>query len=118
MSCHRADDAAAALTILEDDLRPDGIFAFNDLLALGAMHVLVTAGVRVHQDVAVIGFDDIAESRYSTQAPASVSTDPAALARTAIDMLFAGASPPGPHTLGLPIAHHARTQRPPTTRKS
>src|SRR3546814_3638685 len=101
MSCHRADGAAAARTILEDDLRPDGIFAFNDLLALGAMHVLVTAGVRVPQDVAVIGFDDIDESRYSTPALSSVSPDTAALARKAIDLLFAEASPPGTHTVEI-----------------
>src|SRR3546814_3018343 len=52
---HRADGAAEARHILEDDLSPDGIFAFHDLLALGAMPGLVTDGVRVPQDVAVMG---------------------------------------------------------------
>lgn len=107
---HRADGAAAARAILDQDLRPDGVFAFNDLLALGAMHVLVTAGVRVPEDVAVIGFDDIDESRYSTPALSSVSPDTAALARTAIDLLFADASPPRTHTVGFTIADRASTK--------
>src|SRR3546814_14650705 len=110
MSCHRADDAAAALTILEDDLRPDGIFAFNDLLALGAMHVLVTAGVRVPQDVAVIGFDDIEERRYSTPALSSVSPDTPGLALQAIDLLYAETSPPGTPSVRCPLAHTARAR--------
>lgn len=37
----------------------DGIFAANDLLALGALRALSGAGVRVPEQVAVIGFDDI-----------------------------------------------------------
>lgn len=35
--------------------RPDGIFSFNDAMAIGAMHVLHEAGLRVPEDVAVIG---------------------------------------------------------------
>ncbi len=40
-------------------LEPDGVFAMNDLMALGAMHVLRAAGRRVPQDVALTGFDDL-----------------------------------------------------------
>ncbi len=36
----------------------DGVFAANDLMALGAVHVLRDRGLRVPNDVAVIGFDD------------------------------------------------------------
>lgn len=111
-SFHRADGAAAARTILDTDLRPDGIFAFNDLLALGAMHVLVTAGVGVPQDVAVIGFDDIDEGRYSTPSLSSVSPDTAALARKALDLLFAEPSQIGTHTVGFTIADRASTKGP------
>ncbi|RIQ30264.1 substrate-binding domain-containing protein, partial [Jiangella rhizosphaerae] len=39
--------------------RPDAVFAVNDLLALGLLQALVAAGVRVPEDVAVIGYDDI-----------------------------------------------------------
>lgn len=40
----------------------DALFAHNDLSAAGAVRALHDAGVRVPQDVAVVGFDDIAEA--------------------------------------------------------
>ncbi|MGP3534987.1 LacI family DNA-binding transcriptional regulator [Microbacterium sp. RD1] len=108
---HRADGAAAARRILEEDLRPDGVFAFNDLLALGAMHVLMTAGVRVPGDVALIGFDDIEEARYATPSLSSVSPDTAALARTAIELLLEDAEP-GIRSVSFTISHRASTKGP------
>ncbi|HWS51843.1 MAG TPA: LacI family DNA-binding transcriptional regulator [Microbacterium sp.] len=107
---HRADGAAAARSILDQDLRPDAVFAFNDLLALGAMHVLVTAGIRIPEDVAVIGFDDIEEGRHSTPALSSVSPDTAALARKAIDLLFEEPPTPGIHLVGFDIVDRASTR--------
>ncbi|WP_019178864.1 LacI family DNA-binding transcriptional regulator [Microbacterium yannicii] len=109
---HRADGADAARRILDSDLRPDGVFAFNDLLALGALHVFVTSGLDVPQDLAIIGFDDIEESRYSTPALSSIAPDTAALARRAIDLLFDQPATPGMHTVGFTIAHRASTKGP------
>jgi DNA-binding LacI/PurR family transcriptional regulator len=40
------------------------LFAFNDVLAIGAIHALQQAGLRVPQDVSVLGFDDIESSTY------------------------------------------------------
>ena len=109
---HRADGARAAGQLIESDLAPDGIFAFNDLLALGAMHVLITAGLRIPEDVAVIGFDDIEEARYSTPALSSVSPNTGLLARRAIDLLFDEPPVPGIHTIDYSIAHRASTKGP------
>jgi LacI family transcriptional regulator len=39
--------------------RPDAIFAANDLIALGVLQALTLAGVRVPDDVAILGYDDI-----------------------------------------------------------
>jgi LacI family transcriptional regulator len=39
--------------------RPDGVFAANDNMAIGAMLALQEAGVRVPEDLAIVGFDDV-----------------------------------------------------------
>lgn len=107
---HRADGAAAARALLESDLRPDAVFAFSDLLALGAMHELLVAGLRVPEDIAVIGFDDIEEARYSTPTLSSVSPDTTSLARTAVELLLADPPTPGLHTVDFTIVQRASTQ--------
>lgn len=50
-----ADDIAA----LPPTDRPDGIFAANDVLALGTMQSLISHGIRVPDDISVVGYDDI-----------------------------------------------------------
>jgi LacI family transcriptional regulator len=39
--------------------RPDAVFAANDLVALGVLQALTLAGVRVPDDIAIVGYDDI-----------------------------------------------------------
>jgi DNA-binding LacI/PurR family transcriptional regulator len=106
----RADGAAAARMLLDADLPVDGIFAFNDLLALGAMHELAEAGIRIPDEIAVIGFDDIEESRYSTPALTSVSPDTVALAHAALDLLLADPPRPGIHIVNFAVAERDSTR--------
>ncbi len=106
-SYRRADGARAAQRLRDAGTAVDGIFAFNDLLALGAMHVMVSHGVRVPEEVAVIGFDDIDEASYSTPTLSSVSPDTLALARTAIDLLTGEAPARGMHVIPFAIAQRA-----------
>ena len=44
--------------ILERGERPDAIFVASDLMARGALAVLAAAGLRVPDDIAIMGFDD------------------------------------------------------------
>lgn len=44
---------------------PDGIFAGNDLIALGILHVLINGGVRVPEDISLIGYDDIEFAEFA-----------------------------------------------------
>jgi LacI family transcriptional regulator len=46
-------------TLLELPEPPTAVFAASDLMAAGAAGVVSRAGLRVPQDVAVVGFDDI-----------------------------------------------------------
>ncbi|MGI3785834.1 MAG: LacI family DNA-binding transcriptional regulator [Janthinobacterium lividum] len=66
---------------------PDAVFCFNDLLALGAVRGLTDAGVRVPEDMAMVGFDDIEESRYAVPSLTTVAPDKEAIARHAVERL-------------------------------
>ncbi|GAA1794603.1 LacI family DNA-binding transcriptional regulator [Actinomadura chokoriensis] len=50
---------AAAHEVMAMRPRPDGVFCANDLLAIGLINELTRLGVRVPDDIAVIGYDDI-----------------------------------------------------------
>ncbi|GAA3933216.1 LacI family DNA-binding transcriptional regulator [Microbacterium soli] len=52
--------ADAARRLLQRSERPDALFVASDLMARGAMGVVRAAGLRVPEDIAVVGFDDSA----------------------------------------------------------
>ncbi|GAB2578281.1 LacI family DNA-binding transcriptional regulator [Microlunatus antarcticus] len=87
LNWRRQPGADAVRPLLELAEPPDAIFALNDLLALGAIRGLADAGLRVPQDVAVVGFDDIEESRYALPSLTTVAPDKQAIARSAVDHL-------------------------------
>ena len=99
----RAGGAEAMASVLERTRDIDGVFALNDALALGAMRTLYDAGLRVPEDVAVAGFDDIEEGRFARPSLTTVEPGRAEIARRAVALLVdgAGAVPrePVPFTL-------------------
>lgn len=54
----------AGQQLLASAARPQAVFAANDMMALGCLYALNQAGVRVPQDIALAGFDDIPLARY------------------------------------------------------
>jgi DNA-binding LacI/PurR family transcriptional regulator len=84
----RDDGAHAMAKLLDAGLRPDAVFAFNDLIAIGAMRVLHERGLRVPWDIAVVGFDDIAESRFGAVSLTTIAPDKQAIARLAVASLL------------------------------
>lgn len=83
----RAQGAAAMHLLLDLPQPPDAVFCFNDSLALGALRALADRAVRVPEEVAVVGFDDIEDTRYSVPRLTTVAPDKGALARVAVGML-------------------------------
>lgn len=65
------------------------IFAANDEMALGVIHGLVENGIRVPQDVSVVGFDDLPSSRHFLPPLTTVRQDFHALGLAAMDVLQA-----------------------------
>jgi DNA-binding LacI/PurR family transcriptional regulator len=68
---------------------PDAVFCFNDLMALGAMHAVKTAGLRVPEDLAIAGFDDIEDGQYANPALTTIAPDKQGIADTAVNLLLA-----------------------------
>lgn len=79
--------AAAELLALPD--RPDAIFCYSDVLAMGAIRAVFDAGLSVPDDVAVIGVDDIEEGRYARPSLSTVSLDLPFIAKAAIRRITA-----------------------------
>jgi len=66
------DGYEAGQKILALSPRPTAIIGYNDLNAIGAMKAVQVAGLRVPEDVSVVGIDDIAQSEYSCPSMTSV----------------------------------------------
>ena len=62
----------ATQEVLRLGARPTALFAANDSMAIGALRAFREAGVRVPDDIAVTGFDDVPVARYVSPALTSV----------------------------------------------
>jgi DNA-binding LacI/PurR family transcriptional regulator len=87
-SYFRPDGAAAMRRLLKLPERPDAVFCFNDLMALGAMRAIHEAGLRVPHDIALVGFDDVEEAEYSVPSLTTVAPDKAKIADAAVGTLL------------------------------
>ena len=84
----RTEGARAIDRLLGARTRFDSLFCFNDLMALGAIRALRDHGLSVPSDAAVVGFDDIEESRFSVPSLTTMSPDREALAEAALDLVL------------------------------
>jgi LacI family transcriptional regulator len=67
--------------------QPDAVFVCGDLMAIGAMRALDEAGLRVPDDVAIVGFDDVEAAAVVRPRLTTVRQDKAAIAAAAVSML-------------------------------
>lgn len=93
-----ASGAAAVQALLAARPRPEAIFGGNDATALGALFALQRAGVRVPQDMALAGFDDVPLAACTHPALTTVRVDLAALGAAATRVLLD--DPDAPHVPG------------------
>lgn len=80
--------AAESLAALPDAERPTGVFAANDLTALGLLQGLTRHGLRVPQDVALVGYDDIEFAASAAVPLSSVRQPREELGRTGAELLL------------------------------
>jgi LacI family transcriptional regulator len=74
--------------LIDQGLRFDGIFASTDLLAIGAYTVLMERGIRVPDDVKLVGFDDISWAQYSVKPITTIRQDVSAISKTVVTELL------------------------------
>ncbi|WP_375388649.1 LacI family DNA-binding transcriptional regulator [uncultured Amnibacterium sp.] len=83
-----ARGASASLgAALDEGLRFDGLVCRDDLAAIGALRALQERGLRVPEDVAIVGWDDISMASFTHPTLTSVAPDTLELSRTALDLL-------------------------------
>ena len=79
----------AGVRLLAQPLRPRAVFAANDMMAVGCLQAFKEAGVRVPQEIALAGFDDIPIARYVTPPLSTVRVRIVDLGRHAVARLTA-----------------------------
>jgi LacI family transcriptional regulator len=77
----------AAGALLDRPDRPTAIFAFNDEVAVGAMVAARARGLRIPEDLSVVGFDDTLQARLSVPPLTTVRQPLAEIARIAVSLL-------------------------------
>lgn len=96
-----------AMQLLTREDRPRAIFASNDPMAIGAMAAAAGLGLRVPEDVVIVGFDDIPSAQYLQPPLTTVSVETFEQGRAAIsELLRQVADPAAPRrqlTLPAPV---------------
>ncbi len=84
-----ARGAAAVEEILSLDERPTALFCYNDMTAIGALQALHESGVRVPEDISIVGFDDVPISSVVCPALTTVAQPKEEMGVKAMEMLLA-----------------------------
>lgn len=84
------DGGFRAMTdFLADHEPPDALFCMTDSMAIGAISALWSAGLRVPDQVSVVGYDNVWESRFSIPPLTTIDFDKRRMCQTALDLLSA-----------------------------
>ncbi len=83
----QASGHQAMRDLLAEGVRPEAVFAGNDMMAVGALLAMQEAGVRVPDDVAVVGFDDVPIAGLVRPALTTLRIEIAETGRRAVERL-------------------------------
>lgn len=87
----------AALELLASPLRPQALVCASDLQAFGALEAARELGLRVPEDLAITGFDDLQAASFTHPPLTTYAQDTQAMGRLAVEHLFDPPTTPGPH---------------------
>jgi DNA-binding LacI/PurR family transcriptional regulator len=86
---------AALRELLARPQRPTAVICSSDLMAIGALQAAAEAGLRVPDDLSVVGFDGIEATEWTTPSLTTVAQPLAAIAEAAVDAAVALGEQPG-----------------------
>jgi DNA-binding LacI/PurR family transcriptional regulator len=81
-------DACLRVLLERPGPRPTAAFVFNDQMAIGALHALRKLGLRVPEDMAIVGFDGIGLGAFTNPELTSVEQPRAEVGRRAVELIF------------------------------
>jgi LacI family transcriptional regulator len=123
---HRAHETGyeSAMKVLKLNPRPDGVFCFSDPLAIGAIRAILESGLRIPEDVALIGCGNLHYDAYLRVPLSSIDQQSFAIGERAAALVVEtiegesdNGSKPKPRTILLPpkLVIRASTQRKPAS---
>lgn len=83
-----AGAVAAAQRIMADPAPPDAIFVANDHMAFPVMDELRSRGLRIPEDISIVGYDDVPEAGWGGYALTTVEQPAAAMVEAAVGILL------------------------------
>ena len=89
--------AVEELLAMPPATRPTALFCANDLIALGALQEAIISGMRIPEDLAIVGYDDIAFAAAAAVPLSSVRQPREQLGRAATELLLQEADEPDSH---------------------
>jgi LacI family transcriptional regulator len=98
------DGQQAAGVLLDLRNPPTAIFAFNDNIAVGAMQTAHELGLRIPEDLSIVGFDDVAHASIVTPSLTTVRQPLAEMGRTAVSLLVRLLERQSVETLSIQLA--------------
>ena len=84
--CETAAKATERFIAMED--RPTAIFCFNDIMAMSMISTFVQHGIRVPEDVSIIGYDNIELAPYFSPPLTTIHQPKRRLGKTAVEILM------------------------------
>jgi len=100
---HGPGGEAAMSTLMERAPATTGVFAFNDLMALGALRAARRCGRRVPDELSIVGFDGLELGVYADPPLTTVAQDVRTMGHSAVESLVAKNAAVAPSTTRLPV---------------
>lgn len=119
-----ASGADAMLALLRLKPRPDGVFCYNDPAAMGAMQSILDAGLRIPQDIALIGCGNVAYAPFLRVPLSTIDQQSAEMGGRAGELalsIIEARKPPEPQTVLIQpklIVRASTARRPPGERRT